>query len=471
MIPEEQPDQPGGFGVRWAGAVAVLVVVATAVAGITAATRSARIFASIETEVVGSAARQLDERLEATARQLVADLASAEEDEDWSGLQAELPRLAATDSTLLRLSISDEDGLVMADSDPRRNGSPLDEPALLPLLRNAELSKQAAFDLGLSGDRVARVVGRRVTGGTERARVILVIGSPHTARVLATSLQTMHGDVTRSGWLIVGLGGLVSLVVAVGAVLVAGSSMARRLRVVAWRVAQLGRADRGMHVRLDGPTEMQHVGRELELAAERLAHAAEARQQQDRERAEQRSFAAVVRGALEPATQVGPISLSMVTPVEATSAQALVAVGRVDGTVAVVLIERVGHELDDAVGVVALRGAARALLAEDASLGPAALLARLDGLLSNDRRARATAVFVAKHQGGHRASLASAGGAFPVLRQGTGDRTLITRGDRLGEAAALPRAQLDVELTPGAVLVLTSDSDSAQALTVNLQLT
>ena len=462
--------QPGGFVARWAGAVAVLVLVATAVAGITAATRSARIFASLETEVVGSVARALDERLEATARQLVADLASAEEDEDWSGLQDELPRLAATDSSLLRLCISDEEGLVMADSDPQRNGSPLDEPALLPLLRNPELSKQVAFDLGLSANRVARVVGRRVGGGTARARIIFVVGSPYAATKLATSLQAMHTDVARSGWLIVGLGGLVSLVVAVGAVLVAGSSMARRLRVVAWRVAQLGTADRGTHVRLDGPTEMQHVGRELELAAERLAQAAEARQQQEREEALQRSFAAVVRGALEPTTQGGSVSLSLAMPTDVTTAQALVTADRPDGTLAVLLLERLGHELDDALAVVALRGAARALLAGDTSLGPVAVLARLDDLVTHERRTRATVVFVAKHEGGHRASVANAGGAFPVLRQGTGERALIARGDRLGETGSLPRAQVDVDLVPGAMLILTGDTGSPRPLTVTLAL-
>jgi hypothetical protein len=446
---------------RSAGVVAVLVIVATAVAAIVATTRTGRIFERMHHELVDTLTAQLDARLAATTRQLCADLAGAQENEDWSALQAELPRLAAADPTLIRLAVSDDEGLVVADSDPARNGKPIDEGALVAAIKRADASERAATAATLQGGRPVRVSARRVPTAADQSRVVLVVGSAHASRGIASSLEALHGETVRGGWWLVGLGGLVTLVVAVGAVLLAGSSVARRLRLVAWRVAQLGRSDRATHVRLDGPSEMQLVGRELELAAERLAVSAEARQTQEREDADRRSFVALVRHAMVPELA----AVRVPDTVEAASARGLAMQRLPDGTVAVLFVERVGVALEDALVVTELRAAALALWSLDPALTPAQLLSRLDATVRGGRRARAIAVSVRAESGGQALVIANAGARFPTVRAGGSERTLVVRGDRLGQPAQ--RAELKLTLAAGDALTFVSDRDGA-AITLSL---
>ena len=353
--------------------------------------------------------------------------------------------------------VTDEDGLVLADSDPEKNGRPLDDRALLALLRCSELGEKVVVDTG-QVDRPARALGRRVPTEDGRARTVMVVGSARTAVDLGVLLRRKESDALRTAWWMVALGGLISILVAVGVVLVAGSSIARRLRVVAWRVAQLGRSDRGTHVRLDGPAELQNVGRELELAAERLAVASELGQEEERRSAEQRGRRAIVDAALTAERTLQAVSVALVGEPDPRSAPALATVRRADGTVAVLFIERMGASLVDAVAAAELRSAGLALLASDGAMGPSALLARLDALAMPGQRARATALSItAKRQ----VTVASAGARFPALHHGDAVRPVVVRGDRVGELGAERRPEATITLEEGDRLVLSCEQHAS----------
>src|SRR5262249_40791187 len=154
------------------------------------------------------------------------------------------------------LTITDRDGLVLADADPARNGRPLAEERLRPLLARPE---PTTTELAIDG-RPLLVAASRVSSTEGAPRIAWVGASLRHVADAQTSVRKAGRDAVRFGWVLVALGGFIIAVVAAGAVMLIGGSVTRRLQVLSWRIGQLGRGDRTTHLHLDGPDELQQVG-------------------------------------------------------------------------------------------------------------------------------------------------------------------------------------------------------------------
>ena len=437
-----------GLVARWAGGVAALVLLGSAVAGIGLGSYTARNHAIVRARVVAAMRDVLAQRVEAQTRLLASELGSAAEREDWARLQASLPVRAAVDPQLVMLAATDSDGLVLAAAQPADNGHPLREPRLRSILERAD---GVPVLVELDGTAVI-VAARRVPGIGDRDRVAWAALSTAGIETVERALQGEARAAIVRGWWVVLLSGFVCAAVAVAAVLLTGGALARGLRVVAWRVSELGRGDRSTHVRLDGPTELQHVGVELERAAERLAQAAEAGALKKLVERDREALDALRERLLPLNVTIGAVRVRFagVPPRHAAALATRTAGART----IVALVEVVGERIEDALLAAELRATVMASDLDE----PTALLALLHAH-AGTHHARAVVVAMDVTT----ALIGNAGGSFVLKRSASGDRPIVVRGDRLGEAGGQRDVVSSVALDSTDVLVLRLEDRGATA--------
>jgi hypothetical protein len=433
--------------------VLILVVVGTAVVGMVLGARTARLYARFAAELGAVARRELGAQVRVLSRALHQRARAAEVDEDWSALQAALPELVAGAPDPVRLCVTDAEGLVLADVDRTRNGQAL-EPRLRGLL---DQPPQGVVELTLDGKPTLVEVAHVSSEGAS-PRLTWVIAD--AARVRDAQLEVVRAgrDAVRYGWLLVGLGGLLCGVVALGVVVLVGSSVARRLQTVSWRIGQLGRGDRSTHLILDGPTELRRVGAELDLAARRIAVAESEHMASSAVEAVGQARGALVETATALPVLLDGLAIGRALPPSARG-DAVGAQARADGSL-VWLIEVHGDRLEDLLVAAELQAAAGAIARGTPGITAAALLARLDDEVPAGRRARALVVAVDKPAGGQRRlRLASAAARFPIVHRADGAiAPIVVRGDRIGEDRAQRGAEVEVTLAAGDALYLVGDA-------------
>ncbi|MEO6954776.1 MAG: hypothetical protein ABI321_23450 [Polyangia bacterium] len=428
-----------GLVARWAGGVAALVLLGSAVAGLGFGSYTARNHAVVRARVVAAMRDVLVQRLEAQTKALATEVSSASTHDDWTRLQMALPVRAAIDPQLVMLAATDTDGLVLAASQPAENGHPLREAKLRSVLERAD---GVPVLVDLEGTPVI-VAARRVQGLGDRERIVWAAFSTAGIGTVDRALQGEARAAIARGWWVVLLSGFVCAAVAVAAVLLAGGALARGLRVVAWRISELGRGDRSTHVRLDGPSELQHVGVELERAAERLALAAEASAERKLAERDREALDALRERLLPPLVTVGAVRVRLSgTPPRHAAALATRHAG---SRTVVAIIEVVGERIEDALLAAELRAT---VMASD--LDEPAALVNLLHTHAGAQRARAIVVAI----DAERAAIGNAGSGFAVHRSSNGDRPVVVRGDRLGESDARRDPVFIVELGSTEALVL-----------------
>ena len=444
-----------GLVARWAGGVAALVLLGTAVAGLGFGSYTARNHAVVRARVLAAMRDVLAQRLDAHTKALSAELSSASSHDDWARIQTALPIRASVDPQLVMLAATDADGLVLAASQPADNGHPLREPGLRSVRERAdgvpvlvELDQQPVL-----------VAARRVQGLGDRERLAWAAVSTANIGIVEHALQDEDRAAIARGWWVVLLSGFVCAAVAIAAVLLAGGALARGLRVAAWRISELGRGDRSTHVRLDGPLELQHVGVELERAAERLAQAAEAAAARRLAERDREALDALRERLLPPLVTVGPLRVRFSgTPPRHAAALATRDAG---ARTIIALVEVVGERIEDALLAAELRAA---VMASD--LDEPSALVKLLHAHAGAQRARAIVIVLE----GERVGIANAGSSFAVHRGAHGDRQVVVRGDRLGESGAQrdPAAMVELGSTDALVLRLEERGPPAELLVERL---
>ena len=442
---------PGGLVGRLAGGALALVVLGAAVVGLVLGTRTTRLYHAFEAQLTAAAVAELTAHLRATAHELAPRVVAADGDEDWSPLQSSLPARASVDPDLIALFITDAEGLVLADADPTRNGRPLADERLRAILRRVDAG---ATEIVVES-RPALVVVDRVSVPDKIVRLVWVVGSEVRVRAAQRAVAQAGHDAVRFGWLLIALGGFLVALVALGVVVLVGGSFARRLQTVSWRIGQLGRGDHSTHLVLDGPLELRQVAFELELATRRIVATERAR------RAETAvSALAEARGELVAAGTVLPPELAGLSVARALPrvAQSSAAGSLLhEGGALFWMIEVVGDALEDVVVAAELSSATAALARAEPTLGPAALIARLDAETRPQHSARAIVLSI--EDGGARVRVASAGARFPLLQR-AGEPVLapvVVRGDRLGEPRAERPAEITLTLAVGDALYLVGE--------------
>jgi hypothetical protein len=424
-----------GLVARWAGGVAALVLLGASMTGLGLGAYVARTHdrarSSVTTELRSSLGLRLEAQLALIERETKAD--------DWSHLQAALPERAAGDPEIILLAVTDGEGLVLAASSPADDGYPL---------RDAMLRSQLAAPSSVP--KPIELAGRPallLTSRLANERIAWVAISTQTLSAASAALRVDARAAIVQGWWVVGLGGFVCMVIGIGVVLIVGGTLARDLRVVAWRISELGRGDRSTHVRLEGPAELEHVGQELERAAERLAVAEERAVAQAPIAQERAALDALHAYLLPEQITVGDVTVtrSGTLPPHACA----LAVRHAGPHTLVALIEVVGERIEDAL----LAAELRALVLTSRAIGPAQLLAELEPHVGT-QRARVVALAV-----GADAQIANAGGAFVGHRVGEAVRTIVVRGDRLGEPSPQRDAAVTVSLSQGEALLLADERD------------
>jgi hypothetical protein len=436
----------GGLPTRLAGGTLALTVLGTAIVGLMLGTRTGRLYERFQAEAVDLARAALSARMDGVARQLAWSVARSEEEQDWSPLQALLPSLTQGDPELSSIVVTDEDGLVVAASDPKENGLPLASPQLRALLPKPPA---AVRDVALvDGAALARV--EHAGSG----RIVWVVARLTRAEAARASIARAAHEAVRLGWVLVTLGGLVVALVAVGAVALVGRSLARGLSAISWRVGQLGLGDRSTHLSLDGPGELRQIGLELERAARRIEASEALRLNELRSDAilalhrslSDAALAASVDhaklGGLELGHALGAAPLALTLGARAGDQHALAW-----------LVEVVSKAPADLLTATAY-GAQASVLARDAACAPASLLAGLD---RSGPHARAATLSIL--DGGARVRIAVAGARFPLLHRAGAARVevVVARGDRLGETNAVRGDEVEVKLGAGDALYLYCD--------------
>ncbi len=445
---------PGGLAARFAGGAAVMVLFAAAVLGLVVGARTTRLYAGFENRMQSTLREALERHLRSAASVLAREVVAADAVDDWSALQARLPEREKPERGGIALCVTDADGLVLADVDPARNGHPVTDDRMTLLQHRVELPPTEITIAGRA------MVLTAVRAGD--ARLVWASADTGAEQEARARLRSEARAAVRLDWLLVGLGALISVIVAVGAVLLVSGAIARRLRALAWRLAELGRGDYSTHLQVGGPAELRLVGDELALAARRIEAAAQARARDAAQAAERSAQRAVVAAALDAPRVFGELSVAAaLAPASESSCACAVGIfPRADGGAVVIFIEIASSSFTDALLAAQLRACIAALFESDPALSPKDALRRIDPLVGAGRRARACLVVLAQAQAGEwTARIALAGARPPLLRSANnGLRALLLYGDRLGEPAPERGGELMVTLGRGDALVVLGDA-------------